>query len=77
MRKYTRGIIKILTSVPTTIDPIMATASGRCSWLPMSSVKSIGTIARIVVSDVMIIGRRRRVPAVWLRAKAVRGCGAR
>ena len=56
-------------SVPTTIDPIMAIASGRCSSEPISEVNSIGTIAKIVVSEVMMMGRRRRTPAVWIASK--------
>lgn len=58
--------MKTLTSVPTTIEPIIATARGRCRRLPISSVNSMGTIARMVVREVMIIGRRRREPAVWI-----------
>ena len=34
-----------------------------CSSLPISNVKSSGTIPNIVVNDVMMIGRRRRRPA--------------
>lgn len=54
----------MLTKVPITIEPIMAMASGRCSSEPMSSVKSSGTMAAMVVSEVMIMGRNLRIPAV-------------
>ena len=53
-----------LTSVPNNIEPIMAMANGFCSSEPISEEKSNGTIAMIVVNEVMIIGRKRRIPAV-------------
>ena len=55
-----------LTSVPSSIEPIMAMESGFCNSDPMSDAKSSGTIAIMVVSDVMMIGRKRRLPAVWI-----------
>ena len=53
-----------LTSVPNSMEPIMAMANGFCNADPMSEAKSNGTMAMIVVSEVMIIGRKRRTPAV-------------
>lgn len=46
-----------LTSVPTNIAPIIAMESGFCSSEPMSNENSSGTIAKMVVSDVMMMGR--------------------
>ena len=43
-----------LTSVPTNIAPIIAMESGFCSSEPMSNENSSGTIAKMVVSDVMM-----------------------
>ena len=55
--------MKRLTAVPIDIVPIMAIDSGFCSSDPISEENSNGTIAKIVVSEVMIIGRRRLRPA--------------
>ena len=55
-----------LTNVPNNIEPIIAMASGFCNSEPMSCEKSNGTIAIMVVNEVMIIGRKRRIPAVWI-----------
>ena len=55
-----------LTNVPNNMEPIIAMASGFCSSDPISWEKSNGTIAIMVVNEVMIIGRRRRTPAVWM-----------
>ena len=44
-----------LTSVPTNIAPIIAMESGFCSSEPMSNENSSGTIAKMVVSDVMMM----------------------
>ena len=46
-----------LTSVPTNIAPIIAMESGFCSSEPMSNENSSGTMAKMVVSDVMMMGR--------------------
>ena len=53
-----------LTNVPNSMEPIMAIANGFCSSEPISDENSNGTIAMMVVSEVMIIGRKRRTPAV-------------
>ena len=53
-----------LTSVPNNIEPIIAMANGFCNAEPISEEKSNGTIAMTVVNEVMIIGRKRRIPAV-------------
>ena len=55
-----------LTSVPNSMEPIMAIAKGFWSSDPISDANNSGTIAMMVVSEVMIIGRKRRVPAVWI-----------
>ena len=52
-----------LTAVPTDIVPIMAIDNGFCNSEPISDENSNGTIAKIVVSEVMIIGRKRLRPA--------------
>ena len=59
-------MINKLTAVPINIAEIMAIESGFCSSLPISNVKSSGTIPKMVVSDVMMIGRSRRRPASWM-----------
>ena len=48
------------------MEPIMAMDNGFCNSDPMSEVKSSGTMAKMVVSEVMIIGRKRLRPAVWI-----------
>ena len=55
-----------LTSVPTNIAPIIAMESGFCSSEPMSNENSSGTIAKMVVSDVMMMGRSLLRPASWM-----------
>ena len=55
-----------LTSVPNNIEPIMAMANGFCNSDPKSEEKSNGTIAMMVVNEVIIIGRKRRIPAVCI-----------
>lgn len=52
--------------VPKVIAPIMAMESGRCSSEPISEVNSSGTMAKIVVSVVMTIARKRFLPPVWI-----------
>ena len=60
-----------LTSVPTNIAPIIAMESGFCSSEPMSNENSSGTIAKMVVSDVMVMGRSLlRPPASWMALRA-------
>ena len=51
-----------LTSVPTNIAPIIAMESGFCSSEPMSNENSSGTIAKMVVSDVMMMGPEPSAP---------------
>ena len=58
--------MKMLTKVPTVIEPIMAMASGRWSSDPISDVKRVGTMAKMVVSEVIMIAVRRRWPAVCM-----------
>ena len=53
-----------LTAVPTDIVPIMAIDNGFCNSEPISDENSNGTIAKIVVSEVMIIALNLRLPAV-------------
>ena len=53
-----------LTNVPNSMEPIMAIANGFWSSEPMSDANNSGTIAMMVVSEVMTIARKRRVPAV-------------
>lgn len=53
-----------LTSVPNNIEPIIAIANGFYNSEPISEEKSNGTMAIMVVNEVMIIGRKRRIPAV-------------
>ena len=55
-----------LTNVPTSMDPIMAIDKGFCISDPISEVNSSGTIAKMVVSEVMIIALNLRLPAVWM-----------
>ncbi len=55
-----------LTSVPSSIEPIIAMASGFCNAEPISEEKSSGTIDTMVVSEVMMMARKRRRPAVWM-----------
>ena len=57
-------MINKLTKVPTTIEPIMAIDKGFCISDPISEVNSYGTIAKTVVSEVMIIALNLRLPAV-------------
>ena len=57
-------MINKLTKVPTTIAPIMAIDKGFCISDPISEVNSNGTIAKTVVSEVMIIALNLRLPAV-------------
>ena len=57
-------MINKLTKVPTTIEPIMAIDKGSCISDPISEVNSNGTIAKTVVSEVMIIALNLRLPAV-------------
>ena len=58
---------KRLTAVPISMAEIMAMESGFCSSLPISNVKSSGTIPNIVVNDVMMIGAGAAVRLhVWL-----------
>ena len=52
-----------LTSVPINIAPIMAMESGFCNSEPISKENSNGTIAKMVVSEVMMMGRSLRLPA--------------
>ena len=52
-----------LTNVPTNIAPIIAMESGFCNSDPMSNENSNGTMANMVVSDVMMIGRSLLRPA--------------
>ena len=53
-----------LTSVPTDIAPIIAMESGFCNSEPMSNENSSGTIAKMVVSDVMMMGRSLLRPII-------------
>ena len=55
-----------LTAVPIDIVPIMAMDNGFCSSEPISEENNSGTMAKIVVSEVIIIGRRRLRPASWM-----------
>ena len=48
----------------------MAIARGRCSSEPMSEVNSVGTMANMVVSEVIMIGRSRRSPAVCMASRS-------
>lgn len=48
-------MIKRLTAVPMDIVPIMAIDNGFCSSDPISEENSNGTMAKMVVSEVMII----------------------
>ena len=57
-------MINKLTKVPTTIEPIMGIDKGFCISDPISEVNSNGTIAKTVVSEVMIIALNLRLPAV-------------
>ena len=57
-------MINKLTKVPNTIEPIMAIDKGFCISDPISEVNSNGTIAKTVVSEVMIIALNLRLPAV-------------
>ena len=57
-------MINKLTKVPTIIEPIMAMDKGFCISDPISEVNSNGTIAKTVVSEVMIIALNLRLPAV-------------
>ena len=61
MNQYISGMTKRLTAVPISMAEIMAMESGFCSSLPISNVKSSGTIPNIVVNDVMMIGDRKSV----------------
>ena len=61
---WKEGMINKLTKVPTTIEPIMAIDKGFCISDPISEVNSNGTIAKTVVSEVMIIALNLRLPAV-------------
>ncbi len=55
-----------LTSVPTDIAPIIAMESGFCNSEPMSNENSRnGTIAKMVVSDVVVVRSLLR-PASWM-----------
>ena len=54
---------KRLTAVPINIAAIIAMERGFWSSLPKSKVNSRGTIPKMVVSDVMMMGRKRRRPA--------------
>lgn len=62
-------MIKILTIVPIVIDPIIVIARGRCNSDPRSLENRTGIIAKIVVSDVIIIGRKRLIPAMWIASE--------
>ena len=55
-----------LTNVPTNIVPIIAIDRGFCNSDPISNENSNGTIARMVVNEVMMIGRSRLRPASWM-----------
>ena len=55
-----------LTAVPIDIVPIMAMDNGFCSSEPISEENKSGTMAKTVVSEVMIMGRRRLRPASWM-----------
>ena len=57
-------MINKLTKVPTTIEPIIAIDIGFFTSDPVSEVNSNGTIAKPVVSEVMIIALNLRLPAV-------------
>ena len=59
-------MINRLTAVPIDIVPIMAMDNGFCSSEPISEENNSGTMAKIVVSEVMIMGRRRLRPASWM-----------
>ena len=52
--------------MPTNMDPIMATDRGFCISDPISEVNSSGTIAKMVVSEVMMIALNLRLPAVCM-----------
>ena len=54
---------KRLTAVPINIAAIIAMERGFWSSLPKSKVNNRGTIPKMVVSDVMMMGRKRRRPA--------------
>ncbi len=58
-----------LTSVPHAIPTISVTDSGRCNADPMSFWNSNGTTASIVVSDVIMMGRKRQRPAHVVKAR--------
>lgn len=57
-------MINRLTAVPIDIVPIMAMDNGFCSSEPISEENKSGTMAKIVVSEVMIMGRRRLRPII-------------
>ena len=44
----------------------MAIDNGFCNSDPISEVNNNGTIAKIVVNDVMIIALKRLLPAIWI-----------
>ena len=62
-----------LTAVPTDIVPIMAIDNGFCNSEPISDENSNGTIAKIVVSEVMISGFRMESQQVLFRSHPA-GC---
>lgn len=70
MNQYISGMIKRLTRVPMLMEPIMAIDNGLCISEPMSDVNSSGTIAKMVVSDVIIIALSLRLPAVCIASSS-------
>ena len=59
-----------LTSVPINIAPIIAIESGFCNSDPISKENNNGTIAKMVVSEVIIMGRNLRLPASWIASRS-------
>ena len=56
-------MINRLTNVPKKMADVMATASERCSSDPKSDDRKKGIIPVMVVSEVIMMARRRRCPA--------------
>ena len=56
-------MINRLTNVPIIMAPIIAMANGFCSSDPMSELNNIGMRAKMDVSEVITMDRRRFSPA--------------
>ena len=52
------------------IAPIMAMESGFCNSDPISKENNNGTMAKMVVSEVMMMGRNLRRPASWIASRS-------